>query len=145
MSYTSDSPPSEPATVDEDRDAGRDLVINTPVPLFVCRSCRPQGWIESGPRPGTLLVSEVERVVRARGLQGQIAVLPIHCLAHCAHSCSAAVLPHDGRRVTFDDLPPDAKTAEALVRVALAVQHDGRAGAELARCPETLCAHRREA
>lgn len=114
------------------------------VALFVCRSCRPVGWnANGGPRPGSLLVGEVERVVRERGVQHKIAVLPIHCLARCAHSCSAAILPRDGARVLFDELDPSRETAETLVTVALSVREEGSRAASPERCPATLSAKRR--
>lgn len=115
-----------------------------PVPLFVCRSCRPDGWKADGPRPGALLAGEVERVVRAKGLSGSIAVLPIHCLAHCAHSCAAAVLPDDGRKVVFDGLAPTSEVAEALVSVANVVRTQGRRGADFEKCPAAIARNRRE-
>jgi predicted metal-binding protein len=114
------------------------------VALFVCRSCRPVVWnANGGPRPGSLLVGEVERVVRERGAQHKIAVLPIHCLARCAHSCSAAVLPRDGGRALFDELEPSRETAESLVTVALAVREEGARAASPERCPAALTAKRR--
>jgi predicted metal-binding protein len=115
-----------------------------PVPLFVCRSCRPDGWKSDGPRPGSLLVGEVERVVREKGLSGSIAVLPIHCLAHCAHACAAAVLPPDGRKVVFDGLAATSEVAEALVSVANVVRTQGSRGVAPDKCPHTLLKHRRE-
>jgi predicted metal-binding protein len=90
-----------------------------------------------------LLVGEVERVVRERGAQHKIAVLPIHCLARCAHSCSAAVLPRDGGRVLFDELEVSRETAESLVTVALAVREEGARAASPERCPAALTAKRR--
>lgn len=114
------------------------------VALFVCRSCRPVGWnANGGPRPGSLLVGEVERVVRERNAQHQIAVLPIHCLARCARSCSAAILPRDGGRVLFDELEPSRETAESLVTIALAVRDEGARAASPERCPAALSAKRR--
>jgi predicted metal-binding protein len=115
-----------------------------PIALFVCRSCRPEGWKPEGPRPGSLLVGEVERVVRAQGLTDKVAVLPIHCLAHCAHACSAAILPQDGPRVVFDELAPTAEVAEALVTLTMLVRREGRSAAMPERCPAVLASHRRE-
>ncbi len=112
------------------------------IALFVCRSCRPVGWNANGPRPGSLLVAEVERVVRERGVQQQVAVLPIHCLARCARSCSAAILPREGARILFDELSADRATAEALVTVALDVRREGARAAEPARCPNNLAPKR---
>lgn len=114
------------------------------IALFVCRSCRPIGWnANAGLRPGSLLVAEVERAVRERGAQHQIVVLPIHCLARCAHSCSAAILPRDGGRVLFDKLEPSRETAETLVSIALAVRKEGAHAASPERCPAWLSAKRR--
>jgi predicted metal-binding protein len=116
--------------------------IEPPVPLFVCRSCRPDGADPRAPRPGSLLAREVERAARALDPEGRIAVLPTHCLARCGRSCAAAVLPHDGRRIAFDQLEPGPAHAEALVRVALSVLEHGRHGADPERLPEGLRAHR---
>jgi predicted metal-binding protein len=112
------------------------------IALFVCRSCRPLGWNANGPRPGSLLVGEVERVVRERGLQSKIAVLPIHCLARCARSCSAAILPREGARVVFDELDASRESAEALVSVALNVRADGASGAAPDRLPRGIACKR---
>lgn len=129
----------------ESKSEGVDVIDSAGhIALFVCRSCRPVGWnANGGPRPGSLLVGEVERVVRERGAQHKIAVLPIHCLARCAHSCSAAVLPPNGARVLFDELEPTRETAESLVEVALAVRAEGSVAAAPQRCPAQLTGKRR--
>ena len=112
--------------------------------MFVCRSCRPVGWTaDGGPRPGSLLVSEVERVISSQQIRDQITVLPIHCLARCARSCAAAILPRDGARVLFDELEPSAATAESLVKITLAVRREGARAASPERCPPELSPKRR--
>lgn len=126
-------------TCDSDNKSDELISFSPPTALFVCRSCRPVGWnADGGPRPGSLLVSEVERVIASQQLQNQITVLPIHCLARCARSCAAAILPRDGARVLFDELEPNAQTAQSLVKITLAVRQDGARAAAPERCPPEL-------
>lgn len=82
-------------------------------------------------------------MISSQHLRDQITVLPIHCLARCARSCAAAILPRDGARVLFDELEPSAATAESLVKITLAVRDEGARAACPERCPAELSPKRR--
>ncbi|MDP3276259.1 MAG: DUF1636 family protein [Deltaproteobacteria bacterium] len=105
-----------------------------PLPLFVCRNCRPAGEARTETHPGARMVSEVTRALVLASALDAIVLLPIHCLNRCDHGCTAAILPENGPRIVLDSLEPTQATARAIVRYALEVH---RAGHEVAP-PEGL-------
>jgi predicted metal-binding protein len=82
--------------------------------LFVCITCRArdEGPAPERPRPGLRLFAALSRSAAALG--GEIAVVPVQCLANCTRACTVAVSGAGKWSYVVGALDPDRDAPDVI-------------------------------
>jgi len=82
--------------------------------LFVCITCntREENPAPERPRPGLRLFTALSRSAAALG--GEIAVVPVQCLANCTRACTVAVSAAGKWSYVVGALDPDRDAGDVL-------------------------------